>query len=304
MKNALLKSSVLALALAFGGFANAADSAGSEFFHKAAADKWEVTPFLGWSSYKSSSKATSTKASSDTTFKTTYLSAIGEYGINSMWSVGLNLGLYTNRTTSADNVPDTKTKGLPNPDIYVRGASALGGGALHYGADLSVGLSKHKTETNGDESNSDGRLTLTPYVGWDMTAGPGFWGARLAFDIFKTVGKQTVETATTSTDSDVRGDYQWNVATFYEWVSGTNTLGGELMYQHVGGTNVETAGTKAGLNDTHTDFQLKVYDAIWVTPTIAILPDLTYTSFNFSDDATTVDKESGLGFDVGARFVF
>ncbi|MES2856119.1 MAG: hypothetical protein V4692_09660 [Bdellovibrionota bacterium] len=286
MKRNLLAMMVIAMAF---GTANAQESSGatgSEYFHQAGAGASEVEAGLNYH-LGSVSKA---KTAAATDVKTSGLQSLYgqyQYGINEMFAVGGRIGY---QATETDTTPKTKTSGLQDVAVFMEGTNAMGAGNLKFGADLGIGLAKKKVGTDTDAGT--GGLSLAPYVGWDMSAGPGMLGAKLQYTWRGERKSETAGTETATKDGNTVG-----LSAFYEHMMADVTLGAALNFDMTADQVSTTSGvstTSKAHNTTGIDLYSMIPFAGW-----SLLPGLT---FDFADSEQ--DKYQFVTLNVAGRFAF
>lgn len=285
------------------------DSAGSnsEFIHQTEAGKFELTPGLVYGNVSASSK----NGGPSVAAVTTPFSVEGEYGVNSMFSVGLTLS-YASTSNKINNCPactntSTTSKGLSNPDINIVGRYPLGSGTLRFGGDLELTMTDATTDSSGNSNADSGGMTLTPFVGYEMPMGPGLLGVKVAYDLYKGDRKSDV-TATdgsgTVTNETISGGNSQTYSVFYEAkVAPTFTLGAALLYTSDPGTVTKTSSASASGNDNTSSIGIQPYLTAQVADNVAILGTLIYDTITVPSSAST-GNETVYGVGVGARIAF
>lgn len=289
MKLKLAAMTIVALAF---GTAHAADSSGgSEFFHQAAAGGSDVEAGL---QYHLGSTTRAKAATVDT--KTTGLETIYgqyQYGINEMFAIGGRVGY---KAIEAETGGTTvKTNGLEDIAVVLEGTNAMGAGNLKYGADLGLGLSKRKVEADRADAGTGG-LSLAPYVGWDMAAGPGWLGAALQYT-WRGERKSDVTAAGTTTEATTKDGSSVGLSAFYEWMITDLTLGAALNYEMFSEATVTSGGTDTKFK-SHNTTGIDLYSVIPMSG-FSLLPGISY---ELSDSEQ--DKWNVLTLNVAGRFAF
>jgi hypothetical protein len=307
--------------LAASAVAFAADSAsnGSEYMHQAAAGKWEVSPMLeyhDWTlKYNSNGNIFGFSKSEDTGM---IYGVKGEYGINDMFSVGVNLAGESDtwKNTGTDGSTNNSTaSGMNNIDIIGNGKYDLGGSTLRYGLDLSISMGSSKYDVSsgaaqGSFGTNTGGMDLTPFIGWETAMGPGILGAKFSY-LFQ-LSKRNYNTTAGSVPlseipSSESGISAESLAVFYEWMQNSWSLGVSLAYNGVQGSSETFAdGSSSKVDNGHAGLFVSVYAPITVADNITIIPNL-----GFGDNGEALVAENGgvntwNGWDlsVAARFAF
>lgn len=302
MKGTIIKGSALVLGLALSGSVFAAEGGnGSNYLWQAPEGKFEVTPALGIAKGTYSQRATTYNNEQSKM----PITVSGEYGICPTMAAGLTLG--TDSQKVHDTTPasvDTKQTGMLDPVLFFKGRYDLGAGWLRYGANLVLGFQKHVNKSNGDSNLASGGMTLTPWAGWEMAAGPGTFGARLMFDLYKGEASGSDESTTPATDYKTTGGGAFGLTAFYEMPMGMWDIGGALTYKSMATTKNKVAGVSTSSDDGATNIMLEVYAPVHVNDMITVLPTLHYTTVNFTSSSYGIKSGSEMGLDVGARFTF
>ena len=254
---AILGSSAMALALGFGGLAQAAsDTGGSEYFHQAAGGANEITPMFSYANgiQKMNDGTADTKTNGIKNLGVQY-----EYGINEMLSVYGNIGY---GSVGVDRSGSSTASGLNDLNLGVKGTSAMGMGSLRYGLNLNLPFEKAKVDGGGRATNaSTGGLGLTPYVGYDMVAGPGMWGARLSYNY-----KFNRSYDYGSYNPTVTGGSVLGLGTFYEFNVAEMIFGGKLQYDIAQDTTIGRQNASDLTGPTGNIFTAGLYTRINVGP--------------------------------------
>ena len=286
MKRNLIAMTIVAMAF---GTAHAADGAdGSEFFHQAGAGVSEVEAGL---SYHLGSTVRAKGTTQDIKFSGLQdLGASYQYGINEMLALGGRLAYQSTETEFGTS--KTKVNGLKDIVVFLEGTNNMGMGNLKFGADFSLGLAKPKFETDRQDATTGG-MALAPYVGWDMTAGPGWLGAKLQYT-WK--GERTEDHS--GTDEKFKGGDILGVSAFYEMLVADITLGGALEFNSIGEVKQTAPGAETQESKSQTSTGIDLYSKIpfggW-----DLLPGINYTFSN-----SELDKTSVMLLNVAARFAF
>lgn len=268
--------------------APAADGAvQSEILHQAPAGHLEITPALTYSLIKYTFDSTASVDTAETT--ATYLGAEVEYGLNSMFSVEVDLR-YQNATTEFEpGGGKSKSKGLLDPAFKLNGMTRVGPGLLRFGAELDIAIEDDETDVSNDSNAASGGHTLTPLIGYEFATGTAIFGGALTYDIYK--GDRSIKddgsTPSKTTGKDGR---VMILAAFGEFMMNSTTrLGG--MIQHISSeeTKTESNGVTRSNNNATTALTFSGYVPYEATPSLTILPAFTFGSYNAPDQSSVND---------------
>ena len=285
----------------------------SEIFQQAEAGQSQVTVFVPYRMLETTAKGAATST------KVTGLYRLGaqyEYGINEMFSAGAKLS-YT--MTKSDGNPETKFQGLEYPELFLKGRMPMDFGRLRYGLNLAFAPMKGKAKVvNGAITEApapterSGAIDLTPYVGFDMDAGPGVAGARLMYQLG--IGESTTETdisistpivANTTVDVKNQSGNVLTLTGFYEYFLSDMLLGAGLNYAMIGEGTTKTPGLFGG---AATETKSKTLSLIGVdlyaripTGPVELVPALSYWTKSSADD---YDKYNDMYLSIAGRFNF
>lgn len=297
------------LPLAISSVAFAADNAtGSEYMHQTAASKWEVTPQIEYHDWFA--KFNSQSLNSKTEVSGMTYGVKGEYGINDMFSAGINISgasdswKYTMANGGAAPA-NGSASGLNNIDVYGLGKYDLGGSTLRYGLDFAISTSSHTDNTSsGSYSEDTGGTGVTPFVGWEMAMGPGIFGVKLSY-YFLLSNRSYSSTPNTITSEN--GVSAQSLTAFYEWMQNNWSLGLALSYNGVTGSKTTTvSGSNPAVDSGHAGLFVNVYAPIVVADSITIIPSIGYGDNGQQLDANFGSLTTWNGWDIGvkARFAF
>ncbi|MCB0350081.1 MAG: hypothetical protein KDD38_02785 [Bdellovibrionales bacterium] len=274
----------------------AADS-GSEYFYQAGEGQHEVTP--GFTYQTGNIKGTGF----DVDITGTILGVGYEYGLMPELSLGAELSYSS--VKSDDGTNSSTDSGLENIDLLVKATMPAGPGALKYGATLSFSPGDYTVDSSGDGNAYTGGHSLTPYVGYEMTADACTFGAKLSTEVGLT-DEATDDENNTPNKSENSGGQQTVFSFFYEHkFSEDMKLGASLDWITTADDKVTPEGGTATTSENLTPNQrLSVY-----LPTKlgegTLLPTLTYTMTTDDDvDGTKYDSLSIIGVQVGYRMMF
>jgi hypothetical protein len=233
-----------------------------------------------------------------------------EYGLTQNLAVGAILN-YANLKYKASGCSGGQTcntstmKGMTDPAIYLKGQSDAGSGSLMYGAAATLGMGTHKINSSGgsDDLYVSG-TTFTPYIGYQMPAGPGVWGARFQYELYSGDRKSSNQEYTPTRQTVSKGGNEWTIDTFVETPMSGWTLGGDLFYSsEVTSRDSVNGGKTTDNNDESTTLGLEAYAAIPLSA-VTILPHVSYSNEDFSNSNSTLSSAKVFGLGVAARFVF
>jgi len=307
----LLRIIALTLPMAMMSAAALADggSTTSEFEHQADAGKWEVSPSFTFGSIKSNYSTTcaacgTTTSGTDSQFN---FNAKGEYGINEMLSVGLNLGYSTDSWSySPGGGNSMKVQGMPDPSVFLNGRNDLGVGSIHWGAILTFALAKGQLN-NTTANETDGGFTFTPFVGYEAMVGPGTLGARVSYDVLKTNDNFNDNVGGTSTSAYDKNGNILTFAVFWEMNFNPVVWGIDVgLLNHSASSTVES-GVTTNNSDNFTAFNISTYANWTVAQDISILPTIGYGTNYQAITANVVPgstSSAGIYGTIGARFAF
>lgn len=275
---------------------------GSQYFYQAPMDRIVVTPAIDYLSLSADMKEAS--GSNSLKIKGFSEEVRGEYGINEMMSAGLVLS-YTKLKTeySPATTADKTQKGLDDLKFFVLGRHEMGPGSLRFGTDVNFALEKDITNADGNGGNSaTGGISVEPFVGYEMTSGACTYGAKLSYLTLIGDRKKEDKSQTPTASSDVSGGETVTLGLFYEHKMEPLTLGASLEWaslanekQKTNGSTTETAG--------HSLATLNVYVPYDVTPSITLLPQVSYGQYT-AMDTESYDGVKMYGLEVAARFAF
>jgi hypothetical protein len=314
-------TSILAsLTFAVGAAAADGDMMDSEYLHQTGAGVFDVQAGFGqaagdgailnnaptgYSMINVSIRNSSLKASENSL----PINVMLEYGINQMFSAGLELAYGTGQLTYSGcptgfSCNSQHVNGMYDPQLFFKGRSAVGAGVIQYGAVLDVSVEKETTSSTGDQNNASGGISFTPFVAYQMAAGPGTWGARLQYGIYQGDKKSTDSSSGTSVPSTTSSNGNWVIDTFYEAPVAGITIGGALSYAQNPETKTsQNGGPKTGNLDAYNTMGVQVYVPVKLS-SLTILPSVTYDTMNFSQSNSVASSENMIEVGVAARMSF
>jgi hypothetical protein len=126
-------------------------------------------------------------------------------------------------------------------------------------------------------------MSLVPYVGYEMMAGPGLWGAQLNYTW---LGERTQKNLGTNSETKVEDGGGLGVATFYEYGINQNTaIGAAVSYAMAG--NTKSAGVTG--TDEHNTLGVSIYAPIGVKENMTVIPRLDWSQES-ADNAAAVER--------------
>jgi hypothetical protein len=306
---------LLPLAISSVAFGADAASTGSEYLHMTSAGKWEVSPMINYQDY--TIKYTNpTNAGLDKAEVTGVVYGVkGEYGINEMFSVGINLAMENDSIkSSAGSVSNTGTaSGLNNIDLYGNGKNDLFGGTFRYGLDFSISPGSTKQDLSsgafqGSYGTSTGGVDAIPFVAWEMAMGPGILGAKFSYSFQLTDRKyNSTPSGNANLADSEKGDSAQSLTAFYEWMMNNWSLGLAVSYNGVSGSKLTMGnGSSVTADNGHAGIFAEVYAPIVLADNITLIPNA-----GFGDNGEILIAEqgnvksyNGWNLSVAARFGF
>lgn len=262
---------------------NAADS---EFFYQSKAGQSDLTPRLGYVTSSAKAKGAGATETKSTGFMT---GVSYEYGINEMFSVE---GTLVYSSVEVDRTPKTKSSGLSDPHVVLKGTSNMGASNLRFGLDAGLGLEKSKQKSNGDSNAASGGFSFAPYAGIDTAVGEGSVGAKATYTFEM---ERTHEVAGWADDVKIKGGNSLGLSAFYEAAVTDVVLGGSLNYMSV---EKVTYSGGAGEDSAFNSTSLSLYSRM-PFGAMALVPRLDY-HFSHSE----LSKFDVILLSVAARISF
>ena len=242
-----------------------------------------MTPHLSYLSTTVKSAGVSTTSSGIANLGAQY-----EYGVNDMVSFYGNLAFAT--LSGGSN----SQSGLQDPTVGVKGTSAMGMGNIRYGAELLLGFQK---TTNSNVAG--GGFAISPYVGYDMVAGPGMLGFRL---LDKVPFTRTSDGP--NGDRKTTGGNVLSLAAYYEYMLSDMILGGKLNYDVMSDTTIsqnnlpDSGGANGGM------FGVGLYSRVPMGMG-ALLAGVDYTTHTGDKlGGSSIDSLNAFAINVGYRLMF
>jgi hypothetical protein len=278
----LKRKMIIGLVSLLGAYAFAEDNANpvtSEFQHQANAGVWEVTPGMSFGNFKTNYGSGNTLQLSSSTDAMTSEFIKGEYGINEMFAVGVQLAYQTDNITyspsQAGGTAITKIDGMNDPVIYFLGRNDVGYGSIHYGLNFDFAVDKGQINTTSMNEASGG-LTFTPFVGYEFGIGPGILGAKASYDI-RTNRSYEDNRGNNGTSSLTLKDGQaFTIMAFYEWNLDPVVWGLDLGLVNRTADHFTENGKSGSLNNGSNNFNISTYANWTVIPMVHILPSIGY----------------------------
>ena len=272
----------------------------SELYHQAAAGTFEVTPGIALFSTKSKLRNTDLEINR---FGLP-VNVIGEYGVSSFFSIGLNL-TFGNSFLSYVNCPvgfDCKTSksyGLEDPRIDLKFMVPVGPGLLRFGAGGSFAVEKSVLKSSGDSNMASGGNRITPFLAYEVTYGPSILGAQVQYDAY--VGDRRVnDSGVDQTDSKGAA---FSTTVFYEFTRSIVTFGAALDYRTSERSQTTLNGTTTIESVTSNLFELQIYAPLHTTDRLTLVPTVRYAILTYpSSSSTSVTAITAIG--GAARIAF
>jgi len=287
----------LATILLAANMASAAETGISEFHQHAMNGQTQVTPHVGYETDNIKTNFTGVKGKNNG-FN---LGVKAEHGIAGSLAVGADV-TYQNmkrKITPVGTTNDVETSGLGDLDLYAHGSTPQGAGRLAYGLDLGLSLSAQKTTTSGTTDKVDaqtGGMSLKPYVGYEMMAGPGTWGAQINYTW---LGERTAKDAA-GTESKTKDGNSLGLATFYEHpMSAENQVGVSLAYDMAGETKDAAGATN---NDKANTLTLSVYAPMAGGNNLTVIPRLDWAKQTLDSSLNPLKSIDMINVGVAARW--
>lgn len=277
---------------------------GSEYMHQAPASTPELTPFL-------SSKAEVLKGRNGGKVEVGGVATgvLFEYGLNEMFSAGARLGFeaYSAKLTPASGtvLDDTRTKaGMQDLGLFFHGRSGRDL-SLRYGLDLGVALGKEKFKDNGDVNSYSGGIAAAPFLGLEWVRGRNTFGFNALYMhwIADRKGEQEGSSTSNGYSYTYKGGGVFKPSVFYEADVSIVTIGAALSIAYSNDQEVRQDGKDPDRSAGTTTWNLKVYVPVHVTPTITILPELSYGEVSALNNAV-YESDRTSTFQVAGRFAF
>lgn len=284
--------------------AHAADSdTSSQYRHQAAEGVYELTPLLAYTiltvDYNNS---TSLKEAES---KTTAVQVSAEYGVNTYFSVGARLSYGQGKTTYTPSglVKNKNFDGLYDPEIYFLAQYPLGTGSLRFGGDLSFSIEDDETDSSGDSNNASGGTVFTPYVGYELTVGPGIYGASIAYDLYKGDRKSVDKSSGTTTKTTYSGGEATQFTLYAEFPFDMAKFGLAVDHYAYRSSKSKTNGVTTSSSNPNTSTVISVYLPYELAPNMTLVPLIFYGS-QTTRNYTSVDSISAWGGLIGLRMAF
>jgi hypothetical protein len=294
-----IKTHFIAAALSVTGFAvMAAEPSPSEFFYQTPAGQSAGTIQAGYldREYKVTNNGASVGTAADKG-----LSQAGvryEVGLTDMWSLeGALTYSLIKRDPASSTADSADANGLDDFQLNLKGTSHMTGFRLRYGLSNRIGLFAASYSTTGgganEFNNSSGRFTFTPYLGADISVGPGLLGAKVSYDLIK----QDVALHGPNGINDVySGGQDFIVSVFYEWSIEPTLLGVALSYLNEGNSKFD--GTA---QDNWIMYGANIYARFGWIDGWAIVPNVAY---DWNGSKSNVDYYTVNTIDSGQEWKF
>lgn len=289
--------------------ADSSGSNGTEYMYQTPGDTFMVQPQIGLGGIAVKYNDTNTGYKNlKATSAALPVGVAGEYGINQMLAIGLELIYSSNKTTFDCDSPlpcpkDKKASGLHDPAINIKLRNQIGAGTLRYGLRAAIALEKSKIDSDGNSNAASGGSSVTPFVGYELPLGPGFIGAQASYDLYK--GDRKTKTDGVTNETKTTGGETLEVSAFYEANVGIMTYGGALVFDSRAESK-DAVGSAApkGNKNAYTAYTLHFYTPAHLTPTITILPTVDLGGISYTSSGSSADSAGAFLISVAGRFTF
>ncbi len=285
---------VLAMSVGFVGAAHAANS-GSEFWFQPKDGQSAVKLDVATSAIKIEVKNLDGSKYSDAEVATMPMILSYEYGLDDKNAMGvyLDLGSSTNKSTLV-GAPTNEYKFTGMGDFHLTYKGDLDG-ALHYGADLTLGMTKAKDATSSKNgSRNSGGLAVEPYIGYHL----GSYGIKLAY-LLK-MERTSTNQGTPEVESKTTGGNALTLTPYYELNYGPGAVDFYLNYVNAGDSTTTPTGGTSSSGGALTKISLGASGNYELTSAVALLYKLEYTSLSDMNVSSAFAKASGSGTYLGA----
>lgn len=289
--------------------AEGSGSNGTEYMYQTPGDTFMVQPQIGMGALVTKFNDTNSGYKNlKSTTASFPVGVSGEYGINQMLAIGLDL-IYSSakRTYDCDSpLPcpkDKKISGLEDPAINIKLRNQIGAGTLRYGLQANIGIEKSKVDKDGNTNAASGGSSVTPFVGYELPLGPGFIGARASYELYK--GDRKTKFDGESDETKTTGGQLVEVSAFYEANVGIMTYGGALVFDSKAESkSADGSEAATGNKDAYTQYTVHFYTPAHLTPTITILPTLDLGGISYTSSDSVADSAGLVLISVAGRFTF
>lgn len=264
----------------------------SEFFHQADAAHHELTP---GAYYKTGTYKIKGLASQDLTGYLLFTRY--EFGLSQMLSLGTTLTYSSEDNKRSGST--TTASGLHDLDLFLKGNLAAGPGTFRYGFSLLVSPGDLTRKSNGDSNKYSGRLTLRPYLGYEVDLSPCRFGGRISRE--QALGDGTEKS---STGTKKYSDWEETVLSlFYEHEFSPDFAAG-VELDWVTTTNYNVKNPPSTIEIVSPKHVLRIYAPMPVA-TGTIIPELKYeftSDEDINDSGTNYKIEKYEYFTFGASY--
>ncbi|RYZ64902.1 MAG: hypothetical protein EOP05_21355 [Proteobacteria bacterium] len=237
------------------------------------------------------------------------------YGYGEVWSFGGDIA-YSNLDTDPG-----KSDGLEPIRLFGAGRRQLGSGTIFYGLRAQFAVANAKLDVNGASSESnrtygdilsnigEGGFELAPWIGWQMPAGPGVFGARVSYEVVNTDTDVKLRgvvggvNSTVDVTGSIKGGSEGQAAVFYEFNVGDMPLGAALTYDFYSKIeqDFENAGIIASDIGARSLIGVNLYTRLDFGG-FGFIPSLVWREKVSSGD--DIDKLSDVRLNLAGRFSF
>jgi hypothetical protein len=282
------------LVLTTSSLAQAQLSESSEFFFQATEGQQFFTLQGGWLS------ARERTVGNPEDRKTSGVSRLGaryELGLNQMFSFQAFLSYSSLEIETGTYTPDEKSSGFEDISFTVKGMRAFGPGNVRFGSELTYGIGDAKTEPNGDTNRSSGGTALTPYFGYELAAGPGVLGARLAY---RHTLERTLKGAG-GVQTKITEGHETRVAAFYEYFLSKHILG--ARYESTKADDVKVTNALGESIEKTADRSALGFYSRWSIMNAAVIAGFDYIWVSNASDLG-LERSQQMEFNIAYRSGF
>lgn len=287
------------LSLLFASTAFAQEGNGSQYQYQTPANQFDLTPGLEFGGVTTKNPASASYSELKQTMVTE--SVMGEYGLNDMLSVGLILGASERENDYGTSlIRNTHSVGFLDPNLFIKGRLPVGPGSLRFGTNLSLAFEKFHVYSDSNTNVSSGGIHMIPFVGYEVEINRNIFGARFSYE-FKLMNDKLVANDVGGTR---KGGENFQSALFYEYHLSRVIIGGafELINHASERVDFDNGGSQMWKEST-SEFRVKAYVPVKLSPRVTILPSLFYGTYAAFDRADT-DSISEWNLNVPIRIIF
>jgi len=288
---------LFSLSLIFTSAAFAQDGNGSQYQYQAPANQFDLTPALEFQGVNTKFKGGSTSSLKQTTVT---IDAMGEYGLNDMFSVGLILAAAAEGDDNGTSgVRNTHSTGFLDPDLFVNGRLQLGPGSFRFGTHLTVALEKKHLYSDGNSNQSSGGIHMSPFVGYEVEINRNIFGARFIYDFSLMHNKLDLQ----GLSGTEKGGEVFTSALFYEYHLTRVIIGGAFELTNQASARSEMSDGSVTDSLSQSSWRIKGYAPVRLSSRATILPSIAYGQAA-AFDSTNTDSVSTWELNVPIRITF